>query len=90
MKAAPAIDHVGIEVEPVAIGRGRTVLDDVVERPEATTDMVEDPVEDDTHAAAMGLVEELPERIVPTEERIDVEVVVRVVSMVGGRREDRI
>ena len=60
-----------------------------MERPEPAAGVVEDAVEDDPHAAAVRRVEELAERRVAAEERVDLEVVVRVVAVVGGRLEDR-
>jgi hypothetical protein len=52
--------------------------------------MVEDAVEDDPHAAGVGLVEQLSERGVAAEQRIDHLVVVGVIAVVRGRREDRV
>ena len=84
-----AREHVGVEVEPVAVRRRRAGLEDVVERPEAATGVVEDAVEDDPHPALVGAIEQLAERRVAAEQRVDLEVVVRVVAVVRGRLEDR-
>ena len=84
-----ALDHVEIDVEPVAVRRRGTGLEDVVERPEATTGVVEDAVEDDAHPPAVRHVEQLAQRLVPAEQRVDMEVVVRVVAVVRRGLEDR-
>ena len=60
-----------------------------MKRPEAATRVVEDAVEDDPHPARVGRVEQLAQRVVAPEERIDAEIVVGVVAMVGGGRKDR-
>ena len=78
-----------IDVEPIHVWRRRPVLDDVMERPEPTAAVVEHAIEDDAHAARVTRVEELAQRIVAAEERVDLEVVVRVVAVVGSRRKDR-
>ena len=56
-----------------------------MERAEASTGVVEDAVEDDPHATRMAGIEQFAQRRVPTEEWIDLEVVVRVVAVVRGR-----
>ena len=57
--------------------------------PEASAGVVEDAVEDDPHPPGMGRVEELAQGRVAAEQGIDLEVVVRVVAVVRGGREDR-
>ena len=61
-----------------------------MERPEAAAGVVEDAVEDDPHAAGVGRVEQLAQRRVAAEQRVDRQVVVGVVAMVRGGREDRV
>ncbi len=82
-------EAVAVEVEPACIRRVKAVLDDVVEGPEATASVVEDTVEDDPHPSVVRRVEQLPQRRIATEERIDMEVVVGVIAVVRGRGEDR-
>jgi hypothetical protein len=62
----------------------------VVERKEAAAGVVEDAVEDHTHAPGVGRVEQRPQRRVATEHGVDGGVVVRVVAVVARRREDRV
>ena len=88
--SASAVEHVRIEVEPVAIRRLQPGLEDVLEREEAATGVVEHAVEDDPDPARVGRVEQLPERGVAAEQRIDRQVVRRVVAVVRGGREDRV
>ena len=54
-----------------------------MERPEATTRVIEDPIEDDPHAAPVALVQQFAQRLVTAQQRIDLEIVVRVVAVVG-------
>jgi hypothetical protein len=54
----------------------------MVKGPEATTGMIEDAVENDTHAARVCRIEKFSKRLVTTKHRIYVEVVVRVIAMV--------
>ncbi len=61
----------------------------MVEREEAAAGVVEDTVEDDAHPAAVRGVEQLAQGVVAAEQRVDLEVVVRVIAMVRGRTEDR-
>ena len=56
-----------------------------MERPEAAAAVVEDAVEDHPHAARVRLVEQLPQRLVAAQQRVDRQVVVRVVAVVRGR-----
>src|SRR5438105_15387834 len=88
--AAVAVEDVGIEIEPVAIERAGTGLDDVLEGEESPSGMVEDAIEDDPDPTLVGCVEERPQRIVTAEERIDREIVRRVVAMVRCGREHRV
>ena len=60
-----------------------------MERPEAASGVVEHAVEDDPDPAVVGGVEQLAQRRVAAEQRVDREVVVRVVAVVRGRLEDR-
>ena len=50
--------------------------------------MVEDPIEDDPDAALVGGIEQRPQRVVTAEERIDREIIGRVVAMVRCRGKD--
>ena len=61
-----------------------------MERPETAAGVVEDAVEDDLHAARVGRVEQLAQRRVAAQQRVDHLVVVRVVTVVGRRGEDGI
>ena len=70
-RRGPASSALLVEVEPVAIGRVGAGLEDVVERPEAAAGVVEDAVEDDPHPAAVRLVEQLAQRVVAAEQRVD-------------------
>ncbi len=87
---APRVERVGVEVEPVAVRAVATGLHHVVERPEAARGVVEDAVQDDPHPAAVRRVEELAERVVAAQERVDGHVVERVIPMVRSRAENRI
>ena len=60
-----------------------------MERPEPAAGVVEHAIEDDPHPAVVGRVEQLAQRVVAAEQRIDREVVVGVVAVVRGRLEDR-
>ena len=70
------------------IRRGRPGLQDMVERPEATARVVEDAVQHDPHAPVVGRIQQLAQRVVATQQGIHREVVVGVIAMVGGGRED--
>jgi len=61
-----------------------------MERPEAPPRVVEDAVEDDLHAAPVGRIEERPEGLVASQERVHPLVVEGVVTVVRGRGEDRV
>ena len=61
-----------------------------MERPEAAPGVVEDAVEHHPHPAPVGRLDQVGERLVAAEQRIDREVVVRVISVVRRRREDRV
>ena len=60
-----------------------------MERPEPTPAVIEDAVEDHAHPSAVSGVEELAQRGIATEQRVDRQVVVGVIPMVGGGLEDR-
>ena len=89
VERSPSFEHRRLEMEPVAVGRLATVLEHVMERPEPSTAVVEDAVEDDPHPASVGLVEQFTERRVAAQQRVDRHVVVRVVAVVRCRGEDR-
>jgi hypothetical protein len=61
-----------------------------VERQEAAAGVVEHAIEDHAHAAGVGRVEQRPQGRVAAQHGIDGGVVVRVVAVVAGRREDRV
>src|SRR5690606_24352105 len=73
------------EDEPIEPGGRRTVLEHVVELEEAATGMVEHAVEDDADAALLARLEESLERVIATQQRVDLVVIVRMVAMVRGR-----
>src|SRR4026209_2016704 len=60
-----------------------------MELPEPAAGVVEDPIERDPQPAAVGDVQQFAQRVVAAEEGVDMEVVVGVIAMVGGRLEDR-
>ena len=62
----------------------------MVEGPEAAAGVVEDAVEDDLHPARVAGVEQLAERGVAPEKRVDRQVVIGVVAVVRGGGEDRV
>ena len=61
-----------------------------MERPETAAGVVEDAVKDNAHATRVAGVEQFAHCRVPTEERIDLEVVIRVVPVVRRGGEHRI
>ena len=77
-------------MEPVAVRGARACLEHVVERPEASSGVVEDPVQDDAHVACVCRVEQLAQGGVAAEHGVDMQIVVGVVAVVGWRGEDRI
>ena len=81
--------RIAILPEPVEVGRGEAVLEDVVEGPEATPGVVEDAIQDDPHAPGVDRVDELAQGCVAAEQWIDLQVVVRVIAVVRGGGEDR-
>ena len=50
--------------------------------PEAATGVIEDTVEDDFHVFGVSRIDEFSQSLVATQQRIDVEVVERVVAMI--------
>jgi hypothetical protein len=62
----------------------------MVEGPEPTRRVVEDAVQHDAHAAGVRPVQQLAQGGVTAQERVDRQVVVRVVAVVGRRGEDRV
>ncbi len=88
-QASASFEHRRIEVEPAPVRRGRSVLEDVVKRPEAASGVVEDAVEHDSHSPPVGRVEQLSQRRVSAQERVDRQVVVGVIAVVRRRSEDR-
>ena len=71
-----------IGIEPIHIGRLRAVLKHMMKRPKAATGVIENAVENDAHPARVRRIEQFTKRLVTTEHRIYVEVVVRVIAMV--------
>ena len=60
-----------------------------MERPEPASGVVEHAIEHDPDPALVGGVEQLAQGVVAAQQRVDREVVVRVVAVVRCRREDR-
>ena len=54
----------------------------MMKRPKAATGVIEYAVENDAHPARVRRIEQFTKRLVTTEHRIYVEVVVRVIAMV--------
>ena len=59
----------------------------MMKRPEATAGVVEHTIQNDPHVAFVRGIQQPPQRVVATQQRIDIEVIVRVIAMVGGRAE---
>jgi hypothetical protein len=60
----------------------------VIELIKATAGVIKYPVEDDTHAAPVSLVEQPFERGIPAQYRINLRIVVRVIAMIRCRLKD--
>ena len=80
----PLLDH-----EPVAKLRSAPVPHHVGEGEEARMDVVDRDVQHHPHARLMRRVDQRAQRVVAAEQRVDGQVVDRVVAVVGGRGEDR-
>ena len=76
-------------MEPIQVGRGRAVFQRVIELAEAAAGVIEHAVEHDADAARVRLVEQSAQRGVAAQDRIDGEIVVRVIAMIGRRGKDR-
>ena len=50
----------------------------------ATAGVIKHAVENDLHAPVMGLIQQLTQGGVPTEQRIDLIIIIGMVVMVGG------
>ncbi len=61
-----------------------------MEGPEAAAGVVEDAVQHDVHVPGVGRVEQLAQRCVAAQQRVDLHVVKRVIAVVGGRCKDRV
>ena len=72
-----------MHMEPMAVGRSLSVLNQVMKGPEATAAVVEHPIQDQTHPAAMHLRQEGIKRRITTEQGIHLQIVVGVITMVG-------
>ncbi len=70
--------------EPVEIGRLRAVFQEVVELEEAAAGVVEDAIQHHTDAAGVRSVEQPPQGGIAAQHRVHLEVIVRVVAMIGG------
>src|SRR5690606_4213354 len=90
LAAAVGVEWVPVDEEPVQVGALLPVLEHVVELQEAPAGVVEDAVEDHAHAALVSALEQLAQRAVASQERVDPVVVVSVVAVVRGRLEDRV
>ena len=72
-----------VDNEPINVGRIRAVLGDVMKLKETATGVIKDAVQDDTHTPPMRFIEQLTQRRISTQERVDLIVVVRVVTVIG-------
>src|SRR5690554_5565763 len=79
-----------VHVEPVPVVRSIALRDHVREGSEAQSAVVEDPVEDYADTETVCSRDQLIEDGFVTQRRVYLEVVVRVVAVVGARREDRV
>ena len=88
LKRPPSVEP-RVGVEPVSVWGRRPGLHHVMEWEEAATGVVEDAIEHDAHPAPVRGVEQLAQGVIAAEQRIDLEVVVGVISVVRARAEDR-
>ena len=89
VSAVLAFSGIGLEgpavhMEPIPVRRIRTVLHQVMKGPKAAATMVEHTIQNHLHAALMHSFDELREGCVAPQQRINLEVVVGVIAMVGG------
>ncbi len=78
------------DLEPVPPRRGRTIFDQVVEWKETAADMIEDAIQNDPHALAVCRGEQIVERRVAAQQRIDLEIIAGVITVIGRRLKDGI
>ena len=71
-----------VGVEPIHVGRLRAILKYMVKGPESATRMIEDAIKNHAHAARVCAIKQFAQRLVATEHRINVEVVIRVVAVI--------
>ena len=82
------IERVVDDVEPVHVGRLRSVLHDVIELQKTPAGVVEDTVENNADATNVGSLQHLTKGSVTAEEGIHAVVIVGVIAVVGGGGED--
>ena len=73
----------GIEVKPIEIRRGRAVFQRVMKLPEAAAGMIEHTIGQDADAARVRPIDQFAQRRVAAQNRIDVEIVVGVIAVIG-------
>ena len=82
------LDRPLVDDEPVPVLRFWALLDDILEGEELRMNVVERSVEDDPDRTCVCLVDQLPQRLVASEHRIDGVIVGGVVAVIRGRAED--
>ncbi len=78
-----------IKVKPVPVRRCSSVFQHVMKLPKAATGVIENTIKDNPHAALVGTVEQLTQRVIAAQQRIDVVVIKGVIPVVRGRGKDR-
>ena len=76
-------------MKPVTIWRCSTILQHMVKLPEPATCMIEHTVKNQSDTAGVATIQQMPERGVTTKQRVNLIVVICMISMIAGRREDR-
>jgi hypothetical protein len=78
------VQREALDPEPIQVGRGSLVLEDVVELEETAAGVVEYAVQHHTDITAVGFRQQSVEGRAATQQRVDLVVIVGVVAVIGS------
>ena len=84
------IQRIALDVEPIHIGRGRPVFQDMVELEKSPAGMVEHAIQHDPDPPPVRFFEQPGKGLVSPQQRINLVIIMRVVAVAGCRLEDRV
>src|SRR5512135_3186884 len=89
-KISQSVQTIGIEVKPITIRRIDTRFQHMMKLPETAAGMIEHAIRHNADVARVRRIDEFTESRITAQQRIDIQIIVSVITMIRRRSKNRI